>query len=54
MNPAFDIDALRAIVTGNDLGSFAQAAIHLGRSQSAISMQLKKTRTSNRSATFHS
>ncbi|MEQ5777281.1 LysR family transcriptional regulator [Thalassospira sp. NFXS8] len=42
MNPAFDIDALRAIVTGNDLGSFAQAAIHLGRSQSAISMQLKK------------
>ncbi|WP_339782177.1 LysR substrate-binding domain-containing protein [uncultured Thalassospira sp.] len=42
MKPAFDIDALRAIVTGNDLGSFTRAAIHLGRSQSAISMQLKK------------
>ena len=40
--PAFDIDALRTVVAGVDLGSFARAAIHLGRSQSAISMQLKK------------
>ena len=38
----FDLDALRSIVTGADLGSFAQAAVQLGRSQSAISMQLKK------------
>lgn len=38
----FDMDALRTIVTGADLGSFARAAIHLGRSQSAVSMQLKK------------
>lgn len=42
MNPTFDIDSLRAIVAGADLGSFARAAVQLGRSQSAISMQLKK------------
>jgi DNA-binding transcriptional LysR family regulator len=42
VNPAFDIDALRAVVTGIDLRSFARAAVELGRSQSAISMQLKK------------
>lgn len=42
MKPTFDIDALRAVVAGTDLGSFARAAVHLGRSQSAISMQLKK------------
>lgn len=39
---SFDIDALRAIVVATDLGSFARAAIQLGRSQSAVSMQLKK------------
>ena len=38
----FDIDALRAVVYGIDHGSFARAAIELGRSQSAVSMQLKK------------
>lgn len=42
MNVAFDIDALRAVVAGIDLHSFARAAVQLGRSQSAISMQLKK------------
>lgn len=42
MNTNFDIDALRAVVMGTDLGSFASAAVQLGRSQSAISMQLKK------------
>ncbi len=42
MYTAFDIDTLRAVVVGTDLGSFARAAIQLGRSQSAISMQLKK------------
>lgn len=36
------MDALRTIVTGTDLGSFARAAVQLGRSQSAVSMQLKK------------
>ncbi len=42
MTSSFDIDSLRAIVVGNDLGSFARAAAQLGRSQSAVSMQLKK------------
>lgn len=42
MNSTFDTDTLRAIVAGADLGSFARAAVQLGRSQSAISMQLKK------------
>jgi len=42
MQPAFDMDALRAMVVGTELGSFARAAMKLGRSQSAISMQLKK------------
>jgi DNA-binding transcriptional LysR family regulator len=39
---SFDIDALRTIVAGDDLKSFARAAVKLGRSQSAVSMQLKK------------
>jgi DNA-binding transcriptional LysR family regulator len=42
MRPAFDMDALRTMVVGTDLGSFARAASQLGRSQSAVSMQLKK------------
>ncbi len=42
MKPSFDIDSLRTIVAGKDLGSFASAALQLGRSQSAVSMQLKK------------
>ena len=40
--PAFDIDAMRMVIAGMDLGSFARAAVQLGRSQSAVSMQLKK------------
>jgi DNA-binding transcriptional LysR family regulator len=42
MRPTFDMDALRTMVVGTELGSFARAASQLGRSQSAISMQLKK------------
>ncbi len=42
MHPSFDIDALRTIVVGTELGSFARAATQLGRSQSAVSMQLKR------------
>lgn len=42
MLASFDIDALRAVVAGIEQGSFARAANELGRSQSAISMQLKK------------
>lgn len=39
---SFDIDALRAVLVGVEQGSFARAANELGRSQSAVSMQLKK------------
>ncbi len=42
MRPTFDIDALRTIVVATELGSFARAAIQLSRSQSAVSMQLKR------------
>jgi DNA-binding transcriptional LysR family regulator len=38
----FDMDALRTMVVGTELKSFARAAAQLGRSQSAVSMQLKK------------
>jgi DNA-binding transcriptional LysR family regulator len=37
-----DMDVLRTFVTGFELGSFARAAERLGRSQSAISTQLRK------------
>ena len=42
MRSTFDMDALRTMVVGTELGSFARAASQLGRSQSAVSMQLKK------------
>jgi DNA-binding transcriptional LysR family regulator len=38
----FDMDALRSFCEGVDLGSFAKAADRLGRSASALSMQMKK------------
>lgn len=38
----FDLDVLRTLVTGVELGSFAKAADRLGRSTSAVSAQLKK------------
>jgi DNA-binding transcriptional LysR family regulator len=37
-----DMDVLRTFVTGFELGSFAMAAQRLGRSQSAVSTQLRK------------
>ena len=37
-----DMDTLRTFVTGFELGTFARAADRLGRSQSAISTQLRK------------
>jgi len=37
-----DLDALRSFVTGMECGSFAQAAVRLCRSTSAVSAQLKK------------
>jgi DNA-binding transcriptional LysR family regulator len=36
------MDALRTMVVGIELGSFTRAASQLGRSQSSVSMQLKK------------
>ena len=42
MTTSFDIEALRAVLVGVEQGSFARAAVELGRSQSAVSMQLKK------------
>ena len=42
MNVTFDIDTLRAVIAATDLGSFSRAGVQLGRTQSAISMQLKK------------
>jgi DNA-binding transcriptional LysR family regulator len=41
MKTTFDMDALRTMVVGIELGNFARAATQLGRSQSAVSMQLK-------------
>jgi len=42
MNQTLDLDVLRTFMTGHDLGSFAAAAERLGRSQSALSLQLRK------------
>lgn len=37
-----DIDLLRTLTTGVELGNFARAATRLGRTQSAISLQLRR------------
>lgn len=42
MAPNFDMDVLRTFVAGADLGSFSRAAARVGRSQSAVSSQLRK------------
>lgn len=42
LSPTLDLDALRTFVTGMECGSFAQAAVRLCRSTSAVSAQLKK------------
>ena len=42
MSTHLDLDILRTLVTGMDLGSFAKAADRLGRSQPAVSLQLRK------------
>jgi DNA-binding transcriptional LysR family regulator len=38
----FDMDALRTMVVGIELGGFSHAALRLNRSPSAVSMQLRK------------
>lgn len=42
MNATLDIDLLRTMVAGVELGSFARAAERLGRTQSAVSLQLQR------------
>ncbi|AJK47801.1 LysR substrate-binding domain-containing protein [Burkholderia plantarii] len=42
IRPNLDMDVLRTFVLGFRLGSFARAAERLGRSQSAVSTQLRK------------
>ncbi len=41
-HPRLDLDVLQSFASGVELGSFARAAERLGRSTSAISIQLKK------------
>jgi DNA-binding transcriptional LysR family regulator len=53
MRPTFDMDALRTMVVGVELGSFARAASYVGRSQSAVSMQLKKLEEQANQPLFH-
>lgn len=43
MNPTnLDLDTLRTLVVANDLGGYGQAATRLGRTPSAISLQMKR------------
>jgi DNA-binding transcriptional LysR family regulator len=37
-----DLDAVRALVAANDLGNYGQAAARLGRTPSAVSLQMKR------------
>jgi DNA-binding transcriptional LysR family regulator len=37
-----DLDTLRTLIVANDLGGYGQAAVRLGRSPSAISLQMKR------------
>ena len=41
-HPTFDLDVLRTLVAGVELGSFAKAADRVGRSTAAVSAQLKR------------
>ncbi|MFW6334414.1 MAG: LysR substrate-binding domain-containing protein [Desulfosalsimonas sp.] len=41
-NPDLDINLLRAFVTVAELGSFTRAAVRLNRTQSAVSMQVRR------------
>ncbi len=42
IRPNLDMDILRTLVAAQDLGSFNRAADHIGRSQSAVSQQIRK------------
>jgi len=47
-----DLDTLRTLVVANDLGGYGQAATRLGRTPSAISLQMKKLQTDVGATTF--
>src|SRR5215468_8536636 len=40
--PNLDMDVLRTLATAMELGSFARAAERLGRTQSAVSLQMRR------------
>jgi len=40
--PTFDLDTLRTLVLANDLGGYGQAGARLGRTPSAVSLQMKR------------
>ncbi len=42
LTPHLDLDLLRTLVVGVDAGSFARAAESLGRTQSAVSLQMRR------------
>ncbi|WP_024508701.1 LysR substrate-binding domain-containing protein [Bradyrhizobium sp. ARR65] len=48
-----DMDVLRTLVTAQELGSFNRAADHIGRSQSAVSQQIRKIEEQVGEPLFH-
>jgi DNA-binding transcriptional LysR family regulator len=48
-----DMDVLRTLVTAQQLGSFNRAAHHIGRSQSAVSQQIRKLEEQVGEPLFH-
>jgi DNA-binding transcriptional LysR family regulator len=42
LQPCFDLDVLRTLVLAVDLGGFARAARRVGRTQSAVSLQMRR------------
>lgn len=39
-----DLDTLRTLIVAHDLGGYGQATVRLGRTPSAISLQMKRLR----------
>jgi DNA-binding transcriptional LysR family regulator len=48
-----DMDVLRTLVTAHELGGFNRAADHIGRSQSAVSQQIRKLEEQVGEPLFH-
>jgi len=40
--PCFDLDVLRTLVLAVELGGFGRAALRIGRTQSAVSLQMRR------------